>query len=155
MFTNHRDDNDSDREESGTNKRRGRDEGEEEERDKEEDKDEEGRMDERELQEEGEEKNKEGDEESEEVRRPKILRNPEEPTTKEREDHMKVYIPYRTWCRICVKGRGRDRPHRTVIRNELGISIIGIDYFFISDEDDVGTVYSGRSSPRRAWSLTR
>ena len=30
------------------------------------------------------------------------------PTQRERDDHRRLHLPYRTWCPECVAGRGRD-----------------------------------------------
>ena len=46
--------------------------------------------------------------ESAPVRRP---RNPAEPTKLEVEQHWATHLPYRPWCPICCKARGREDPH--------------------------------------------
>ena len=46
--------------------------------------------------------------ESAPVRRP---RNPAEPTQLEVEQHWATHLPYRPWCPICCKARGREDPH--------------------------------------------
>ena len=106
-------------------------------------------MDERELQEEGNERDRSEEdgeeedtrgEESEEVRRPRTTRRPTEPTRKEREEHKITHMPFRTWCRLCVSARGRDRHHRTTVRSELGVPLMGIDFFFLGDENSSGTI---------------
>ena len=42
----------------------------------------------------------------------KVARDPGDPTTKEREDHNATHIPFRSWCPICVKAKGREEAHR-------------------------------------------
>ena len=65
---------------------------------------------------------------------PKCARDPGEPTAKERAEHEVTHLPYRSWCKQCVMGRGRDNPHQhRRDRSEQGLPIIGIDFFFIGD----------------------
>ena len=47
----------------------------------------------------------------EEGQMPKIRRGPIGPTKSEREIHEATHVPYRSWCRHCVRGRGRNAPH--------------------------------------------
>jgi len=48
-------------------------------------------------------------------------------------------MPYRAWCRFCVKGRGRRTPHRRSGRDQeerqARTPKIVFDYHFTSDED--------------------
>ena len=37
--------------------------------------------------------------------------NPADPNPEEREKHMACHLPYRGWCPICVKARGREDAH--------------------------------------------
>jgi hypothetical protein len=37
---------------------------------------------------------------------------PREPTSDEKEDHEKTHIPFRNWCRHCVRGRGKEEACR-------------------------------------------
>ena len=64
---------------------------------------------------------------------PKCVRDPGEPTLQEKKDHEKTHMPYRSWCRHCVMGRGRDLPHETKDRSEDGIPIIALDFYFIGE----------------------
>ena len=47
----------------------------------------------------------------EEGRRPVTLRAPNRVTQAERDEHCLTHIPYRQWCPICVRARGRGTPH--------------------------------------------
>ena len=49
----------------------------------------------------------------EEGRRPAVLRAPNRVTQAEREEHELTHIPYRQWCPICVKARGRGTPRKS------------------------------------------
>ena len=48
------------------------------------------------------------DESSSEGARPKVKRKPRLPTKQEREEHEATHIPFRSWCRHCVRGRVRN-----------------------------------------------
>ena len=48
----------------------------------------------------------------EEGRAAKVKRVVEGPTKQEREEHEATPCPYRSWCRHCVRGRGRNMPHK-------------------------------------------
>ena len=55
--------------------------------------------------------NEENEEKTEETTLPKIRRKPNEPTKSEREAHEVCHLPFRSWCRHCVKARGKNWPH--------------------------------------------
>ena len=44
--------------------------------------------------------------------RPRVLKAPRAPTQKEIDEHMATHLPHAAWCDICMKGRGRNTPHR-------------------------------------------
>ena len=39
------------------------------------------------------------------------VRDPKAPTSEEREEHEKTHLPFRSWCRRCVRGRWKLAPH--------------------------------------------
>ena len=41
-----------------------------------------------------------------------IARDPGDPTPAERERHNATHVPYRSWCLVCVKGKGKEESHR-------------------------------------------
>ena len=43
---------------------------------------------------------------------PRILKAPRAPTQRETDAHMATQLPHAAWCDICMKGRGRNSPHR-------------------------------------------
>ena len=47
------------------------------------------------------------------VRKPVNMRDPKLPTEEERKEHEMTHLPYRSWCRHCVRGRGKDSAHKT------------------------------------------
>ena len=50
---------------------------------------------------------------AEEGRRPIFRKSENQPSSQEVHEHMKTRIPYRSWCAHCVRGRGRNDPHRS------------------------------------------
>lgn len=93
-----------------------------------------------------------GDEDDEGVR---VRRAPKAPTKKERKQHEAVHEEYKEWCRHCVRGRGRNRPHRRIKRDEVEeerrVPRISLDYNFAGEDDeDVGTWLTMVDSKSRA-----
>ena len=62
----------------------------------------------------------------------RIARDPKLPSPEDVECHRCCHIPFRSWCRWCVMGRGRGDPHLSSAGST--IPIVGLDYFFIDDE---------------------
>ena len=50
-------------------------------------------------------------------------RNPSEPTPEEKEKHFAVHLPYRSWCLVCIKVRGREDPAPSSEREESRLGI--------------------------------
>ena len=46
-----------------------------------------------------------------EVENIKPMKDPGNPTLEQPEEHRAPHLPYRSWCRWCVLGRGRGRRH--------------------------------------------
>ena len=66
------------------------------------------------------------------------------PTKKEKEEHEATRIPFRSWCRYCVRGRGRNKPHRGTDQSEeeeMRVATITMDYFFMNEEDAAAKEY--------------
>ena len=63
-----------------------------------------------------------------EVRKPKPATRPYTPTRTEIYEHEVTHLPYRSWCRHCVHGRGVSSPHvKAEKKDNIGITI-SIDY---------------------------
>ena len=56
------------------------------------------------------------------------------PSTEEVEEHELTHIPYRNWCSVCVRCRGKDLDHRKAVDEERGVSEYAFDYCFPGDE---------------------
>jgi hypothetical protein len=65
-----------------------------------------------------------------EVEPVKVATDPGKPTDRQIEEHRLTHLPYRSWCRWCVLGRGRGLQHR--VRPGSLIPIVGIDYYFLT-----------------------
>ena len=67
------------------------------------------------------------------VRKPIKMNDPAEPSDEERRQHDLTHLPYRSWCRHCVGGRGKEAPHR---RQECHSELpeLHLDYAFMEDE---------------------
>ncbi len=46
------------------------------------------------------------------TREVKKVQDPKEPSKEEKLEHEMTHLPYRSWCRHCVRGRGKQMPHR-------------------------------------------
>ena len=70
----------------------------------------------------------------EEAKLPKALRRPGEPSKLERDQHRVLHMPYRSWCKYCVFGKGNHVQRRSgqeVDRLDKEIQTISIDYFVL------------------------
>jgi len=77
----------------------------------------------------------------EEGREPKVRTRIKGPTKKEREEHEATHIPFRVWCRHCVRGRGRNSHHKKAEGEdkdvgEQRVPKISMDYHFMSKDDE-------------------
>ncbi len=63
------------------------------------------------------------------LRRPCI---PKMPSASEVEEHCKTHLPYRSWCKFCVMGRGLGEQRRSHAEVEHMIPRVGIDYWYIT-----------------------
>ena len=69
------------------------------------------------------------------VRRPLKMRDLKLPTEEEeRKEHEMTHLPFRSWCRHCVRGRGKEMPHRSSSEETIGPEM-SFDFFFLGDED--------------------
>ena len=69
------------------------------------------------------------------MRQMKRVQDPRTPSKEEREDHEKTHLPFRSWCRHCVRGRGKQLPHREGAQ-ETTTDEIHMDFGFLGKEDE-------------------
>ena len=73
------------------------------------------------------------DEDYEEEVHPKVIKDPGQPTSREINEHNVTHLPFRSWCPLCVQGRAKDDPHRSIEQEvkETGTPIISMDYEYL------------------------
>ena len=64
----------------------------------------------------------------------KKMIDPRLPSQKDVEEHNLTHLPYRNWCPICVKSKGKEMGHRSATDKERTISEYCLDYCFPGDE---------------------
>ena len=63
-------------------------------------------------------------------------RDPGQPTAEERRLHDLTHLPYRSWCRDCVRGRGYAHPHRSLGEGaDRPVPTVSMDYFYMGTRD--------------------
>ena len=65
---------------------------------------------------------------------------PDEPTSDERRHHGLTHLPYKPWCNICVRARGRGNKHVSRSQNQPGTPVIQCDFCFLKTEEDAPMV---------------
>ena len=61
---------------------------------------------------------------------------PREPTAAEREEHELTHLPYRAWCRHCVRGRRKSEAHRELdAESQHTVPHVSIDYCFLGQDE--------------------
>ena len=66
------------------------------------------------------------------------LRRPNEPTSEERREHEMTHIPFRSWCRHCVRGKAKRQFHSLSDQRgqEKAKNTIYIDYFYMGRREE-------------------
>ena len=72
------------------------------------------------------------------TRKPKRMADPKLPSMLEIAEHEMTHVPFRSWCRHCVRGRGKELPHLKADGLESGIVEIHMDLCFPGEEDGSG-----------------
>jgi hypothetical protein len=71
------------------------------------------------------------------VRFTKKLKDPLMPSQDEIAEHRFTHLPFRSWCRHCVMGRGKQMPHQAS-QGTRGIPEVHLDFCFMGEEDEPG-----------------
>ena len=98
---------------------------------------------------------KDGESEEDEGRVPVLRRSPATPSKQEVEEHMAAHLPFRDGRAHCVRGCGRNDPHRGGADDRRGdpVPTVAMDYGFLTskrqdaDEDDEGGAAGGECGP--------
>ena len=67
----------------------------------------------------------------------KKMNDPKQPSKEEFEEHTKTHSPFRSWCRHCVRGRGKEMAHYKA-EETSGFHEIHLDFFFMGREHEPG-----------------
>ena len=86
----------------------------------------------------------------------KKVNDPKLPTAGEVEKHRVMgHLPFRDWCPVCIKARGRETDHRRATGKERNMPEYSIDYCFPGDELGYKwTVLAGRERINKSWLAT-
>ena len=60
--------------------------------------------------------------------------DPRLPSQRDVEEHNLTHSPYRSWCPVCVRSKGKEMGHRAATDKERTISEYCLDYCFPGDE---------------------
>ena len=99
------------------------------------------------------------DEDDSKARRAKGVTDVKKPSRNEVDQHELTHLPFKSWCRHCVRGRGVRSPHRAKTDEDdedERVPTISIDYGFLTDEPEDGsgqvgiTLLVGRCSKTKA-----
>ena len=71
------------------------------------------------------------------VRNPIKMSDPMQPTEQEKGDRELTHLPYRSWCRHCVRGRGKTAAHKKQAGTGC-LHELHFDYAFLGEEDKPG-----------------
>ena len=66
--------------------------------------------------------------------------DPQQPSEQERIEHEMMHLPFRNWCRHCIKGRGREEDCRKSINEARQVPEIHLEYMFMGDEEERNTL---------------
>ena len=61
------------------------------------------------------------------------VQDPAEPSAEERRAHSMTHLPFRSWCRHCVRGRGKEEPCRKIEDAQVGPEV-HLDFMFRGEE---------------------
>ncbi len=65
----------------------------------------------------------------------KLPRKPRDPLPEELDRHWRSHLPYRAWCTVCVKARGREDQHRAQKNaDEDGVTDVAMDYCSVGEK---------------------
>ena len=74
--------------------------------------------------------------ESNEAKENKGLPCGTKPSQREIDEHERTHLPFRSWCKHCVKGRAQSTPHYHRDHTEDKVPTISWDYWFVDEEQD-------------------
>ena len=73
----------------------------------------------------------ENEDASGEARKVKKMADPKLPSAEEVREHQLTHLPYRSWCKHCVRGRGQQQSHKTSQAEDRETPEIHMDFCFL------------------------
>ena len=73
------------------------------------------------------------------------------PSEAEVEQHELTHLPFRSWCRHCVRAEGKESPHHEA--SPGGVSKFATDYMFMGEDGTPITILAGYDGMTRAFFL--
>ena len=70
---------------------------------------------------------------NEESTEPKIMRAPRMPSREEVESHMATHVPFRSWCKRCVRGKSKGNPHHRQKSSARDMPTVVCDYMYMHE----------------------
>ena len=72
----------------------------------------------------------------------KVMRkhDPRQPSQQEKEEHEMTHLPFRSWCRHCIMGRGRENDCHKSMKEEGQVLEVHSCYMFMGDEKEGKTL---------------
>ena len=71
-------------------------------------------------------------------RSPVKVAAPTQPTDKEIQEHELTHLPFRSWCKECVQGRGMQAPHFRAKKDDHQIKEFHMDFMFLGPKEVAG-----------------
>ena len=71
----------------------------------------------------------------------KVIRAGYNPTQREVDEHVVNHLPFRAWCKHCIKGKAKGIPHRVKFehdKREEEAPVVSVDYMFMHDKQKEG-----------------
>ena len=91
---------------------------------------------------------REDGEDGDEARRMIKMNNPMKPSESEIQEHGLSHLPFRNWCRHCVRGRGKEMA-KYRIDEEPAMDEVHVDFCFLGDEDGTAPMTTFVARDRR------
>ena len=84
---------------------------------------------------EGEAGEDEGEVDESMARPPRRMQDPQAPSAAEVEQHWLTHLPYRSWCAVCTKAKGKSLPHFRQNEKDRANPEIHVDYCFMGERE--------------------
>ena len=71
------------------------------------------------------------------ARIPSSLSSPIRPSAEDVDDHYRTHLPYRNWCPVCVRAKGKEAAHPRDAQHEedkSGLPIVSMDYQTLNEK---------------------